>query len=686
MSWSPVADPRQTLSVACAALLGLFALLHASCSESAGITHGAALAGGTSRGGDGGRGHTATSEGGAGGVAAGGSPSSSNNGGSANASSSASGGAGTDFGFDEPTNAWKVDDNWVATDALGRKLPRASEVTSSKANGLVGLFYWTWHTDQLADCPPYNTSQILASHPEALDDYNSPAWGQSCTYWWDEPLFGYYRTTDEWVLRKHAEMLADAGVDVVFFDCTNGSYTWKSSYTKLLEVWDQAQKDGVSVPKVAFVLSFSPNDDGRAALEELYQQLYKPGLYSGLWFRLQGKPLIIAYPDNLTAVQGDPVATALYSEILEFFTFRSGQPDYVNGPSRPDQWGWLEDFPQHEYGPKQGGGFEQMTVGVAQNATPQSNGHADAFDAAGSFGRGYTSTQGQDTTPDAYLYGANFQQQWDHAIAASPDLVWVTGWNEWYSGRYPNWGTRTLNAFVDEFSWDKSRDIEPTKAWGSKGDSYYLQLISNIRRFKGVAPAEAVSAQKTILIDGQIDDWNGVRPNYRAHVGSTLHRDSAGAGAGLHYTDTSGRNDLVLARVARDAAYLYFLVEAAEPLSPSSDAHWMRLFIDIDRDKKTGWEGYDYVVNRLSATDSAIVEHSDTGWNYTQIGTADYAVSGRFLELRIARRLLDSPTAPLDLEFKWVDNSQDDGNVLDFYVSGDAAPPGRFNYLFTEKP
>ncbi|MCH3985844.1 MAG: hypothetical protein LKE55_07225 [Prevotella sp.] len=51
-------------------------------------------------------------------------------------------------------------------------------------------------------------------------------------------------------------MLADAGVDVVFFDCTNGDITWKDSYEALMKTWDKAQKDGVNVPKIAFMLPF----------------------------------------------------------------------------------------------------------------------------------------------------------------------------------------------------------------------------------------------------------------------------------------------------------------------------------------------------------------------------------------------------------------------------------------------
>lgn len=39
----------------------------------------------------------------------------------------------------------------------------------------------------------------------------------------------------------------------------------------------------------------------------------------------------------------------------------------------------------------------------------------------------------------------------------------------------------------------------------------------------------------------------------------------------------------------------------------------------------------------------------------------------------------------VDLEFKWTDNTLVDGDVLDWYVSGDSAPLGRFNYVYTQK-
>ena len=105
-------------------------------------------------------------------------------------------------------------DSWAATDALGRKVREYKEAGDKKKDKLVAMFYWTWHTDFVADGdgkPVQNITETLRKYPEAAFDYNHPAWKHG-TCFWEQPLFGYYRTTDPWVLRKHAEMLADAGV------------------------------------------------------------------------------------------------------------------------------------------------------------------------------------------------------------------------------------------------------------------------------------------------------------------------------------------------------------------------------------------------------------------------------------------------------------------------------------------
>ncbi|MBQ6164809.1 MAG: hypothetical protein IJK23_10090, partial [Clostridia bacterium] len=152
---------------------------------------------------------------------------------------------------------------WSATDALGRTLPLGGEVREKRDDRFVGLFYWTWHVGQASWTPyPVNVNEVVTNDPSAVHDLNNPAWGGlGVPHHWDEPLYGYYDTDDRWVLRRHAELLAAADVDVVIFDNTNGTATWKDSYDVLFEVFDEARKDGVDTPQIAFLLPFFSHED-----------------------------------------------------------------------------------------------------------------------------------------------------------------------------------------------------------------------------------------------------------------------------------------------------------------------------------------------------------------------------------------------------------------------------------------
>lgn len=568
----------------------------------------------------------------------------------------------------EPGNI--IYNNITATDGLNRTLPSWEEVGEPREKKYVGLFYWTWHTQQsnYGNRVAYDVTKILNEHPDAIENFNHPAWPKDAnSYFWGEPLYGYYLNTDRWVLRKHAELLALAGVDVIIFDCTNGNYTWKESYMALCEVFSEARRDGVNTPQIAFLLAFSPTQGSKEAIEEIYRDLYKPGLYKDLFFMWKGKPLIMAYPDNLS------------EEIKNYFTFRPGQPTYNSGPSRDDHWGWLEIYPQHGYARKNTG-YEQVPVGVAQNWSTERG--LTAMNAPNSFGRSYTNHSGQIEGVDAVNYGYNFQEQWERALKLDPQFIFVTGWNEWIAGRYEIW-QQQYNAFPDEFSQEKSRDIEPMK--GGHGDAYYYQLAANIRRFKGVGRLEPPSKEQTVTIDGQISEWDQVKPRYLTPRGNTLHRNHPGW-RGIQFTNNTGRNDFVSTCVARDRDNLYFLVQTAENITSSTDPGWMWLFIDADRNKETGWEGYDFLLNRITPSETVIiVEKNKGGWEWEKCGEATYKVSGKQMEISIPRSSLLFKDKKLNFEFKWTDSIQKVGDIMDFYLSGDVAPAGRFNFIYQEK-
>src|SRR6476661_1210247 len=170
-------------------------------------------------------------------------------------------------------------DTWVGTDDLGRKLPTAGEVGPPRRDRFVGMFYFLWLGAHAHGQGPFDVSRILASDPDAARKDSTPPWGPVGTFHhWGEPLFGYYRTDDSWVLRKHAQMLADAGVDTLIFDASNGT-TYKDEYTALLKAFSDVRQAGGRTPQVAFLVPFW---DPTASANQLYQDLYAKGLYQDL--------------------------------------------------------------------------------------------------------------------------------------------------------------------------------------------------------------------------------------------------------------------------------------------------------------------------------------------------------------------------------------------------------------------
>jgi hypothetical protein len=555
-------------------------------------------------------------------------------------------------------------DTWVATDALGRSLPSQAQVGPPRADKCVGIFYFLW-LGRHGDAGPFDISKILTADPQAMQKPDSPLWGPiHAPHHWGESLFGYYVSDDEAVIRKHAQMLADAQVDVVIFDVTN-QHTYPESYRALLHAFSEVRKNGGKTPQIAFLCPFG---NPRAVVTDLWKNLYQPGLQPDLWFRWQGKPLILADPAYFKEEASD---------IRDFFTFRKPQPDYFQGPVQPDMWSWLEIAPQHPF-PDSTGKAEMISVGVAQNAVDHRLGSMSEKDAKGrSFHDG-----ARDLTPGAVNQGLNFAEQWDRALKVDPPFVFITGWNEWIAGRFPEFnGVREPVMFVDQFDEEHSRDIEPMK--GGHGDNYYYQMVSAIRRYKGVRELPPVHS-RPIRIDGEFDDWREVTPEFRDDIGDPVHRDHAGWGKAGTYRNDTGRNDIVAAQVSADADTIYFHVRTREPLTPANDPNWMQLFIDADQNPATGWLGYDFVLNRRrpEGNHAFLEKHSGsgTGDQWDTSVPVEFRVSGKDLELAIPRQALGLGAGPVAVDFKWADNLQQTGDWTDFTLNGDSAPNDRFNY------
>ncbi len=548
-------------------------------------------------------------------------------------------------------------DTWVATDALGRVLPMPEEVGAPKANRTVGMFYFNWQA-AFGNPAVYDISKILAANPSA------PAWGPVANpHYWGEPRFGYYRPDDPWVIRKHMQMLSDAGVDVLILDATNG-YTYDAEREVLCTVLEQMQAEGQRAHKIAMF----PYANHLPVVQHLWDTVYKPGVHSSLWFQWKGKPLM------LTPTEG------LSDEVKAFFTLRTswawskGQAWFGDGK---DKWPWLDFAPQTPGWNEAPDKAECVPVGVSQHVIAN-------------IGRSYQNKAQPlpaDRRPEQGIY---FDEQWRHALTQNPEFIFITGWNEWVEQRALSDGTMTFQGgvlpagetfFVDLYDQEFSRDIEPMR--GGFGDNYYWQMIANIRRYKGARPLAVSSPAKTIAIPGDFAQWADVKPVYLDDLHDTTHRDHDGVRGAGRYTNNSGRNDLDTMHVAQNATHCFFHVSTREALTPVTDADWMVLLLDTDQNAKTGWHGYDYRLNHTRPTaDSANIERWDgTAWQ--SAGTAKLQVGTNELQLSLERSVLGfTPEKPLRFDFKWTDNIPATSEAIDFLDQGDTAPNARFNYRF----
>ena len=590
-------------------------------------------------------------------------------------------------------------DTWVFTDGLGRVSLTYEDVGAPRDDKTVAMMYWDWHTKDFANQGACNTNEIMKLYPEAKNDFQHSAWSIYAKYcFWNEPIYGFYQTGDTWVLRKQAELLANIGVDVIFNDHTNGTATFEEGYTALFETWQDARESGIDSPDISFMFPFtsstvngvSTNLGEMQLNSDIYKNIYETDKYSDMWFMLDGKPMLMG-------------SSSYYSntELKNNFTWRSAEQKYVTTSTTTKRWGWLSTYPQRSWykssSDRNAGIVEQITVGVACNHDYVNN-TITAMNGNNPMGRSYTSTY-----PDRYLvegsnaslHGYFFQEQFDYALSVDPSVIFITGWNEWHAWRQAPggaWEDRGVsNALVDQFDNEYSRDIEPTK--GELKDHYYYLAANYIRQYKGCNPIPTPSENKTIDIYGNVAQWNNVAPYYASYVNNVDDRNYRGYrqnGRWTTYTETSGRNDIIGSQVARDDDYIYFNVECASNITPYTDNLWMTLYIDIDQTNQ-GWETFDYVINKSAASADTLVLERFTGNGYDSKKVADveYNVDGRYMMVKIPKSAFGLEGDDFTINFSWTDNVHDEGDydnysgdIMDFYISGDVAPGGRFKYSY----
>ncbi len=601
-------------------------------------------------------------------------------------------------------------DTWVATDALGRKMPSFAEVGRVKKDQrrVVSIFYITWHSDNLANMKnPYNAdvTKVLAGDPEARLNPDHPLWTEG-QYHWGEPEMGYFLSKDEYVIRKDMSMLSDAGVDVLVMDVTNAVRYWEE-WEVVFGTMQKMKAEGNKVPEFCF---WAFNGPVISVVQDLYDRIYKTEKYKDLWFAWDGKPLLLYNKNPQVDATGKPSADANkdYSpEVKSFFTLRNMWWGYYEWAGErfigtEDNWSFGYDLGNEKVKAMDLVDLVSLHNGKREEAAVTPGQHPSSL-----VGKSWTRENDEpalnqyDLPDSAFVpwlgktvenpqgYGIYFQDRWDEALKADPQFLYLNDWNEWTAGKYPPQDgiffpfmrRNSKYFFVDQYNAEFNRCIQPMK--DGYTDNYYMQMAQNIRKYKGVRPIPELKGLQQIKIDGAFADWKLVGTEFRDTRGDTFQRNNKGYG-GLLYVNNSGRNDIVTCKVSVDRDKVYFYAEADQALSHHSGNNWMYLLIDADQNPATGWYGYDYLVNKKvvdeETTTLMVFDPKNSSNPWVEKAKLKYRYNGNNLELAIPRNLLGLVGNSFTFDFKWSDNPADLKDPISLCVNGDAAPNRRFNY------
>ena len=601
----------------------------------------------------------------------------------------------------------------VSTDALGRHFDEAN-VTSS--NRKVGIFYHVWHGYHTPYKTP-NITELLSENPELLFDKTTDIYSDSPSdntpnpmHYWAEPLYGYYASSDPWVVERHIELFTMSSIDYLAIDLTNlllyggGEESYGMPYNgldllfdKLLELHNQ----GWNVPKV--IPYFGLNDNCVPNAKKYYDS-YANSTYEPVFYKdsSTNKPIL-----SITKNQNN--MSNLDNSIKTYFTIRDSiwptDPNMTSGVSlSDDSMPWIDfDYPQRTSNLSSGGKY--LTVSVAQHpslAFSSSYNYAANMnyrDYNGNRGRGWSYSKNTNIASDVRR-GTNLEYQWATAFDNYDSVmeVMVTGWNEWIASKTTNYGSGYSGnvCFVDQFNEEFSRDMEMTK--GLYGDNFFLQNMRNARAFKSNASYKNISNTGTKALNN-LNMWADGR-TYVDFEGDALERsgniytnymnlypDNSSV-TKISYSNHTNRNDISNVQVINDSNYLYFRVNCVNDINITDKNINFLAFLSIKNSEEKSWNGYNYVLdigNSSSGSSTTYLKKFSANNAYSLVNYAsiDSFLSGQVYICKIPLSKLGiQDSTSFTIDFKVSDGVTNPGDIMQYYIDGDSAPIGRLNYRY----
>ena len=570
----------------------------------------------------------------------------------------------------------------VGTDTHGRTIDEIIEANDEKQ---VGMFYFLWlnYENAVMDISKLmerygNTMENPLWDPtsNAVTDLESPF---GAFHHWGKPLYGYYNSSDPWVIRRHLELFTASGLDFLAIDATN-SHFYLPALTVLMREITNLIEQGFEPPKVCLYTSPFTYD----TVERAYEQIYNANLYPKSWYRINDKPVII----------GNPAVENFSQEIREFFHLVPGIWPALYDVA--DAWPWIAwEYPQYNFN-----GTVSVSASQHVKAAFSVCIHPETTEARyhTTWGRGFSQKTGENSK-EGTREGTNLFEQWETVLTDKDnvDRVFVTGWNEWVAQKLLESSTEVK--FVDTVTEEFSRDLEMMK--GGYGDTYYLLNSKFMRDFKATKFGKNYVKQATVDILDRNVVWDG--KIYYDMTGDCSERDYQGSSKYIidyssgkaekvvlpNYVDNTNRNDIKSVTVASDSGYLYFKIETLRKLDvvyndPTGGC--LNVFLNFEGKSGEAWEGYQYKLNHdiLSKTKTTLHKATGNGYEWEKVAEVDCNIYGNVMTIKVPLSSLNI-SQEFTLDFKVTDNISDPEDIMSYYIYGDSAPIGRLNYRYNVK-
>ena len=422
----------------------------------------------------------------------------------------------------------------IACTVVGTPKPAQAQ-SVARSSTKFGIYYLGWH------CVMSDTSQNMYNPYRNSSSGNEPRditkaiadpskWGATVEFhWWSKPEDGYYcLSTDTTLLAKHANLLKEAGVDFIYYDATNWEnynssdstqHSAVQSFATLVDVW----KDIPGAPKIAIWAPLTANGDMVTTLLAILNATSQTRALRFLHDddptdSVPAKPLLIAMDDVLGLLPDATTVATLSNDytIRRMWSFREGgQPSAY--------WSYLERCGSNF---KASGG----TDACGQRASLRAGGVVEQVPVAPSYQAFQLMTDTANAVPK--FRGKTFWQQFKRAFDLGPELVMITGWNEWIAQRGctnngtppayvpcsdPGASTTMSNGkmvFADQYDVEYNRDMEPAETAASMGRFYYNLMKECVLAYKAdtlcsqpSTPIANFDAVTTSAVDGIAGGW-----------------------------------------------------------------------------------------------------------------------------------------------------------------------------------